>query len=80
MIDLSYSLVIEATEDPNFFSFFSPELEGFSGVGHSIEDCVYKGRVGMAEHVELLHEQSLPVPDVNPDPKVTIQNAMLHPA
>jgi predicted RNase H-like HicB family nuclease len=80
MIDLSYSLVIEATQDPNFFTFFSPELEGFSGVGYSIEDCVHKARVGMAEHVELLREQSLPVPDVNPDPKVTIQNAMLHPA
>ena len=26
-----YSLVIEATADPNFFGFFSPELEGFSG-------------------------------------------------
>ncbi len=54
MIDLSYSLVIEATEDPNFLTYFSPELEGFSGVGHSIEDCVYKARSGMAEHAELL--------------------------
>lgn len=27
MIDLPYSLVIEATEDPGFFGFFSPELE-----------------------------------------------------
>jgi predicted RNase H-like HicB family nuclease len=80
MIDLSYSLVIEATEDLNFFTFFSPELDRFSGVGHSIEDCVYKARAGMQEHVELLREQSLPVLDVNPDPKVTVQNAMLHPA
>jgi len=38
MIDLKYSLVIEATADPVFFAFYSPELEGFSGVGHSIED------------------------------------------
>src|SRR5688572_26288979 len=35
MIDLKYSLVIEATEDPNFFGFYSPELEGFTGIGHS---------------------------------------------
>jgi hypothetical protein len=33
MIELKYSLVIEATEDPNFFGFYSPELEGFTGVG-----------------------------------------------
>ena len=26
MIDLPYSIVIEATEDPSFFSFYSPEL------------------------------------------------------
>jgi predicted RNase H-like HicB family nuclease len=42
MIDLKYSLVIEATEDPTFFGFYSPELEGFTGIGHSIEDCVYQ--------------------------------------
>ena len=41
MIDLQYSLVIEATDDPTFFGFYSPDLEGFTGVGHSIEDCLY---------------------------------------
>ena len=40
MIDFKYSLIIEATEEPDFFGFFSPDLEGFSGVGHSIEDCL----------------------------------------
>ena len=76
MIDLSYSLIIEATEDPNFFSFYSPELEGFTGVGHSIEDCLYKARWGMKEHVETLMEQKLPVPTTNSNPTVTIQNEM----
>ena len=42
MIDLKYSLVIEATEDPTFFGFYSPDLEGFTGIGHSIEDCAIK--------------------------------------
>jgi predicted RNase H-like HicB family nuclease len=74
MIDLPYSLVVEATEDPAFFGFFSPELEGFTGVGHSVEDCLYKARWGMREHVELLREQGLPVPPPNPDPTVVIQN------
>ena len=30
MIDLKYSLIIEATKDPNFFGFYSPDLEGGS--------------------------------------------------
>ena len=74
MIDLKYSLVIEATNDPTFFGIYSPDLEGFTGVGHSIEDCVYQARWGMEEHLELLKEQSLPVPNKNPNPKIVIQN------
>jgi predicted RNase H-like HicB family nuclease len=62
MIDLRYSLVIEATLEPDFFSFYSPDLEGFTGVGHSVEDCVYQAKWSMNEHVHLLEEQNLPVP------------------
>lgn len=74
MIDLRYSLTIEATEDPNFFSFYSTELEGFSGVGSSVEDCLYKAKWGMEEHVALLKEEGLPIPPANPDPQVLIHN------
>ena len=74
MIDLKYSLVIEATEDPTFFGFYSPDLEGFTGVGHSVEDCLYQARWGMEEHVALLVEKRLPVPPASPNPTVTIQN------
>ena len=74
MIDLQYSLVIEATDDPSFFGFYSPDLEGFTGVGNSIEDCLYKARWGMEEHVALLRERALPVPTPSADPKVIIQN------
>jgi len=42
MLDLKYDLTIEATDDPSFFSFYSTELEGFTGVGHSVEDCLTK--------------------------------------
>jgi predicted RNase H-like HicB family nuclease len=75
MIELKYSLVIEATEDPSFFGFYSPDLEGFTGVGNSLEDCLYKARWGMEEHVALLREQGLPVPPPTSEPKITIQNA-----
>ncbi len=80
MIDLRYSLVIEATDDPNFFGFYSPDLVGFTGVGNSVEDCLYKARWGMEEHVTLLREQGLPVPAPASDPKVTIQNVKPVPA
>lgn len=71
----AYSLVIEATAEPDYFGFYSTGLEGFSGIGHSVEDCIYKAKWGMKEHVELLREQGLPVPDTNPDPRIVIQNA-----
>jgi predicted RNase H-like HicB family nuclease len=74
MIDLKYDLTIEATDDPNFFSFYSTELEGFTGVGHSVEDCLYQAKWGMIEHVGLLEEQGLPVPRPNPNPRVVIEN------
>jgi predicted RNase H-like HicB family nuclease len=76
MIDLPYSLTIEATEDPTFFGFYSPDLVGFTGVGHSVEDCLDQARLGMPEHVELLKERGLPIPSINPDPTITIRNEM----
>jgi predicted RNase H-like HicB family nuclease len=77
---LKYSLVVEATKDLNFFGFYSPDLEGFTGVGNSVEDCLYKARWGMAEHVALLRDRGLPVPPESEDAKVTIQNARGVPA
>ena len=74
MIDLKYSLVIEATDDPTFFGFYSPELEGFTGIGHSIEDCLYKAKWGMEEHLALLGEHNLPIPKPNMNPTVVVQN------
>lgn len=74
MIELEYSLVIEATKEPDYFGFYSPELEGFSGIGHSIEDCIYKAKWGMKEHINLLKEEGLTIPPRNPNPKIIIQN------
>jgi predicted RNase H-like HicB family nuclease len=74
MIDIPYSLIIESTDEPDYFGFFSPDLEGFSGIGHSVEDCIYQARWGMKEHVTLLKKQGLPVPPANPNPIITIRN------
>jgi predicted RNase H-like HicB family nuclease len=61
-MNIKYSLVIEATDEPDFFGFYSPDLEGFTGVGHSIEDCLFKAKWGMLEHISLLKESGLPIP------------------
>ena len=74
MIELPYSIVIEATADPHYFSFYSTELEGFTGSGHSIEDCLCKARWGMEEHLDVLRSEGFPVPQANPNPTVLIQN------
>ena len=74
MIKLPYSLVIEATDEEDFFGFYSPDLEGFTGIGHSIEDCVFRARAGMEEHVQVMKEQGQRVPEPNPNPTILIQN------
>ena len=68
MIDLRHSLVIEATAEPDFFTFYSPDLEGFTGVGQSVEDCIYKAKWGMLDHVRLLEQEGLPVPPAGTSP------------
>jgi len=68
----------EATKEPDYFGFYSLDLEGFTGIGHSVEDCLYNAKWEVKEHVELLKEQHLPVPAENADPKIVIQNAENH--
>jgi len=75
MLDLRYSLIIEATDDPSFFTFYSPDLEGFTGVGSSVEDCIYKAKWGIEEHIALLKEQHLSVPEKVSSPTIIIKNA-----
>jgi predicted RNase H-like HicB family nuclease len=74
MIELPYSLIIEATEEPDFFGFYSPDLEGFTGIGHSVEDCLYQAKWGMHEFVQLMIERKMTVPPRNDDPTITIRN------
>ena len=69
MIDLKYSLVIEATEDPTFFGFYSPGLDGFTGIGHSIEDCLYQAKWGMEEHLRCSRSNPYQFPKKIPIPK-----------
>jgi len=75
MIELPYSLIIEATEEPDFFGFYSPDLEGFTGIGHSVEDCLYQAKWGMQEFMEVMLERGMPVPPRSEDPTITIRNS-----
>jgi predicted RNase H-like HicB family nuclease len=75
MIDLEYSLIIEATEDPDYFGFYSPDLDGFSGAGNSIDDCLKKAQEALNEHVKLLETEGLRVPPINPNPAVTLHKS-----
>ena len=74
MIDLEYSLIIEATEESDYFGFYSPELEGFSSIGHSVENCIYRAKWGMKEYVSLLKEMGLPIPQKNLNPRIVVEN------
>lgn len=75
MIELKYNLVIEATEDPNYFCFYSPDLPGFTGVGNSVEDCIYKARWGTEEFIGELTELGQTPPRPNLDASIVIRNA-----
>jgi predicted RNase H-like HicB family nuclease len=75
MIDLPYSLIIEATDEPDYFGFYSPDLEGFTGIGHSVEDCLYKAKWGMQEHVALLKERGFPYHRPIPTPRFSYRTS-----
>ncbi len=74
MIELPYSLIIEATDEPDFFGFYSPDLEGFTGIGHSVEDCLYQAKWGMQEFLQMMTERNMMIPPRTGDPTVLIKN------
>jgi predicted RNase H-like HicB family nuclease len=80
MIELPYSLVIEATDEPDFFGFYSPDLEGFTGIGHSVEDCLYQAKWGMQEFLQIMAEANMTIPPRDGDPTVLIKNTRRDPA
>jgi len=75
MIELPYSLIIEATDEPDFFGFYSPDLEGFTGIGHSVEDCLFQAKWAMREFLLIMTERSMSIPPPNRDPTVLIKNS-----
>ena len=74
MIDLKYSLVIETTDNPSYFGFYSPGLQGFTGIGHSQDDSIYQAVNGMKDFDSELKNQGMEIPKANRQPQVIIQN------
>ena len=72
MLNLPHSLIIEATGDPGYFGFYSPDLGGFTGGGTSVADCLEQAGPAMHEHREVIAEFGGEVPPVNPRPVVLI--------
>ena len=75
MIELPYCLIIEATDEPDFFGFCSPDLEGFTGIGHSVEDCLFQAKWGMQEFVQVMAERDMAIPPRSEEPTVLIKNS-----
>ena len=75
MIELPYCLIIEATDEPDFFGFYSPDLEGFTGIGHSVEDCLFQAKWGMQEFVQVMAERDMAIPPRSEEPTVRIKNS-----
>ncbi len=68
MKELCYSLVVEATDDPAFYSYFSPDLPGYTGWGESLVGAVTDALEHMDEYIEFMRESGaeIPPPALNP--------------
>ena len=77
---LRFSLVIEHTEDPNHFGYYSPDLPGYAGDGVSVEDCISKAKGGVAEYLDFIRETGGEVPKDNPNAAITFIHPEEHAA
>jgi hypothetical protein len=74
MITLPYSLIIEATEDPDFLAFIPP-------IWKDSPESVIRSKIVSIKRVgewqithQMLRDQGLSVPAPNPNPTIVIQN------
>ena len=70
---LKYNLIIERTEDPLFYRFFSPELKDFEGGGISVDDCLQKTREKMNTHIQNAADLNIPLPPSPSEARITIK-------
>ncbi|MBI1291188.1 hypothetical protein GC173_08070 [bacterium] len=66
MTNFPYTIVIEPTEDPGFFGFFSPDLPGYTGCATSFNEAVIDAINGISEYIDFLRAEGIDVPPPNP--------------
>jgi hypothetical protein len=66
--------IIEDTDEPDYFGSYSPDLEGFTGIGHSVEDCLYQAKWGVQESLQIIDERNMTIQSRNGDSTVVIEN------
>ncbi len=74
MLDLKYNIIIEATKDPQYFGYFSPDLPGFTGGGISIPSILEELNLAIEEHLEVMRENGHIPPKPTFNPQIVIKN------
>lgn len=71
MTPLAYSIVIEQTDDPQFWGYYSPDLLGYTGTAVSYLEAVTNAIEGIPEYLEFMREVGSPIPPPNPHASIT---------
>ncbi|MFP4458899.1 MAG: type II toxin-antitoxin system HicB family antitoxin [Candidatus Zixiibacteriota bacterium] len=73
-VPIKYNLVIQASDDPLFYRFTSPELDGFKGTGISVDDCIQKACLLMEKHIVSAESIGRDLPSPPKKARITIVN------
>jgi len=73
-MNLKYNIIIEATGDPNYFGYYSPDIPRFTGRGNSIPSLIDELEETIKEHLDVMRENGRKIPAIKANPKIIIQN------
>ena len=76
-VQLKYNLIIERTDGPLFYRFFSPELQDFEGGGISIDDCLNKATWKMEHHLNTASDLNIVLPPAPEETSIVIREENL---
>lgn len=75
MLNLRYSIIVEATEDPNFFGVHCPALDRYgacTAAGSTLDEAVQNGRLAIEEFVLELQVMGITPPPADTYPTVRV--------
>ena len=82
MLKLKYSLVVEATHNPDFFGVYCPELGDYgacTATGATIDEAIQRGIAAVDEFVSMLLEDGEKTPPFPAWPSIRIVNEGMDP-